>query len=62
MALRGQGQGHYFAHNQSESAFVFANSLDDDESTPNRPKGKKCKKDEEVFSPERDVNFSMQPK
>ena len=53
----GHGQGHHFAHNQSESAFDFANSLDNDESTPNRPKGKKHKKNEEVFSPKRDVNF-----
>ena len=55
---RGHGRSQHLGYNHSESAFVFANSLEE-EGTPSRQKGRKCKKDDEVFSPERDMNFFL---
>ena len=43
--------------NEASTSFVFTNSLGNEEQ-----KGKKRKKDDEAFSPERDMNFSINPK
>ena len=61
MALNthGHGSSQHLGYNHSELAFVFANSLEEEEGTPSRQKGRKHKKDDEVFSPERDMNFSI---
>ena len=57
-----RGSPKNLSSNEASSSFVFTNSLGNAEHTPSREKGKKCKKEDEVFSPERDVNFSMNPK
>ena len=57
----GHGSSQNLCSNEGASSFIFANSLGDEEHTPSRQKGKKHK-DNEVFSPERDVNFLMNPK
>ena len=56
---RHHGSTQNLSPNEGSSSFVFTNSLGNEEHTPSREKGKKCKKDDEVFSPERDVNFLM---
>ena len=54
---RHRGSTQNLSSNEASTSFVFTNSLGNEEQ-----KGKKCKTDEEVFSPERDVTFSMNPK
>ena len=59
---RRRGSTQNLSSNEGSSSFVFTNSLGNEEHTPSREKGKKRKKDNEVFSPERDMNFLMNPK
>ena len=54
-----RGNTQNLSSNEGSSSFVFTNSLGNEEHTPSREKGKKRKNDDEVFSPERDVNFYM---
>ena len=56
------GSTQNLCSNEGSSSFVFTNSLGNEEHIPSREKGKKHKKDDGVFSPERDVNFLMNPK
>ena len=58
----GRGSSQNLSSNETSSSFLFANSLGDEDHTPSRQKGKKCKKDDEVFLPERDMDFLMNPK
>ena len=54
MALNtcGCGRSQHLGSNHSELTFVYPVSLEEEEHTPSRQKGRKCKKDDEVFSPD----------
>ena len=52
-----RGSTQNLSSNEASTSFVFTNSLGNEEQ-----KEKKHKKDDEVFSPERDMDFSMNPK